>query len=229
MDEIPFVPWEEFYARFKWKQGEHMTLVGPTGQGKTTLALKLLAFRTYILVFVTKKKDPLLGELERAGYIRVKEWQGVPPGQGGPSKIVLAPPFDKDRPRTRTQQREFGEALDRVFEQGGWTVYMDEAVYITNNLKLAQEAELLWLQGRTLGVTMVAATQRPVNIPLVAYDQATHLFFWHDNDEANLSRISGLGGKSSLLIRRAVSELAFHEVLYLNTRTGEMVRTKARV
>jgi hypothetical protein len=58
------------------------------------------------------------------------------------------------------------------------------------------------------------------------YDQATHLFFWRDNDEANLKRIGGIGFLDAKLIRGTVAELPEHEALYINTRTGSLIRTQ---
>jgi hypothetical protein len=59
------------------------------------------------------------------------------------------------------------------------------------------------------------------------YDQATHLFFWRDNDDANLKRIGGIGSLDARLVRDTVAALPHHETLYVNTRTGRLVQTIA--
>ena len=59
------------------------------------------------------------------------------------------------------------------------------------------------------------------------YSQATHLFFWRTTDRADLGRIGGLGGIDPTLIRMRVAKLRGHECLYVNTRTGELLVTKA--
>jgi hypothetical protein len=59
----------------------------------------------------------------------------------------------------------------------------------------------------------------------MAYDQATHLFFWRDNDRRNLDRIAGLGGVDPQLVKDTVGRLALHEVAYVNTRDGQVLRT----
>jgi hypothetical protein len=56
------------------------------------------------------------------------------------------------------------------------------------------ELELFWLQGRSQGNSLITATQRPRFIPLEAYDQASHLFLWRDNDTANIARVAEMAG-----------------------------------
>src|SRR3954471_22907642 len=58
-----FVPWHDFASSFTFKQGEHCTLVGTTGSGKTTLARELLLpQRDYVVVLGTKAEDDSLYE-----------------------------------------------------------------------------------------------------------------------------------------------------------------------
>ena len=220
-----FLPWEEFQESLRWRQGEHLTLVGPTSAGKTTLALHLLPRRTHTIVFATKKRAPLIKKLARDGYETVKTSEEIHPQIH--RKYILAPPFQKGIRSVASQRENFRDALDTVFRQTGWAVYLDEVPYICEDLGLGNECKRLLLQGRTLGVTMAAATQRPVNIPLAFYSQARHLCFWQTNDERDLQRIGGLGGISAKEIRQAVTALRFdkHEVLYVNTRTRKMIRT----
>jgi hypothetical protein len=55
-------------------------------------------------------------------------------------------------------------------------------------------------------------------------DQSTHLFFWLDNDERNLKRLSGISWKSAKTVQGLIMNLDRYQVLYINTRTGEMAR-----
>lgn len=223
--EAPRMPWDEFIRKhFRWEQGEHVALIGPTGQGKTTLLTNLLPLHPHVVVFATKPKDESMSRLIRTGYYPVKEWQRLDPSQY-PRRVLWPDAGSLDSVQ---QQREvFHTAFQKIYREGGWTVAIDELWYIGNVLRLDMDVKLYLLQARALGISLLAATQRPAWVPLEVYDQSTHLFFWRDNDENNLRRLSGISFRSADLIRSVVSELERYQVLYINTRTGQMFRTKA--
>lgn len=222
----PRVPWDEFLSKyFRWEQGEHVALIGPTGQGKTTLLTNLLPLHPYVVVFATKPRDESMSRLIRHdNYYPVKEWQRLDPKQY-PRRVLW--PDAGSLNSVTNQQEVFHDAFGRIYREGGWTVAIDELWYIDNVLKLEMDVKLYLLQARALGISLLAATQRPAWVPLEIYDQSTHLFFWRDNDETNLRRLSGISFRSADLIRSVVSELEKFQVLYINTRTGQMFRTRA--
>lgn len=225
VDEVKQRDWSEFHPWFyrEWQQGEHVALVGPTGGGKTTLAKAILPRRSHVAVLVTKPKDSTLDGFRKDGFVRTERW----PGRHADAPRHLVWPRVKNMATDiHNQQRVFADVLEDVFATGHRAVYLDELRYVTETLRLQKHVQLLWLQGRSLKVSIVAATQRPAMVPLEMYDQSTHLFFWRDNDERNLKRISGIGYLSSDLIRNTVARLPKHHVLYVNTRTGDLVTTK---
>src|SRR5690606_28106209 len=101
--------------------------------------------------------------------------------------------------------------------------------YLNNDLRLEPLLKLIWQQGRSIGLSLVATTQRPVNVPLFMYDQSTHLFFFRDNDEANLRRIGGIGWLNARQIRETVAKIPKHYFLYVNTRDGRMIVSKKEI
>ena len=222
----PRVPWDEFVTSvLKWQQGEHVALIGPTGQGKTTLLTQLLPLHPHVTVFATKPKDESMERLIRfGGYYPIRKWQSLDPAKF-PRRVLWpdAMTLDSDR----VQSEVFHDAFSRIYREGGWTVAIDELWYIINILKLERDVKTYLLQARALGISLLCATQRPAWVPLEVYDQSTHLFFWRDNDENNLRRLSGISFRSADLIRSVVADLEKFQVLYINTRTGEMLRTRA--
>jgi hypothetical protein len=227
--------WSDFLADFRWEQGQHMTAIGPTGRGKTTLILELIR-RAYPCpwrtVLASKARDPVLEELrdERPPYVVHKEWLAIDPDVY--PRRILAPPLKRGAASKPEQARVFREALTSIFRQGGWMVYADELRYLTEFLGLREELELLWQQGRSLGVSVVGGVQRPRHVPLMAYDQATHLFFFHNPDVQTIKRMEEMtGGLDTSLVRDSVISLSSegHEVLYANTVTGQLVITRAEI
>jgi hypothetical protein len=141
-------------------------------------------------------------------------------------RVVLAPKI-AGLDSTDHQRAIFRHAMDSAFRQGGWCLYWDECRYLTEFLGLGREAEVLWQQGRSHGLTVVAAAQRPRHIPLVAYDQATHLFLWRTSDEQMLRRLGELAGAADPdSVRAGISLLDSHSMIYVNTVSGETARTR---
>lgn len=223
--EVPHVDWDTFIRdHFRWRQGEHLAAIGPTNSGKTTLILALLPYRRYVVFIATKPKDATLDGLRKEGFQVYKKWDPIAP-EVSPKRILW--PEIKDLGQVVNQRRVILDALKRIYVEGYWCVVVDELWYVINQLKLDLTIRTYLQQARSLGITLVMGTQRPAFVPLEVYDQSTHLFFWRDNDERNLKRLSGIGWLSARLIMRTIAHLEPHEVLYINTRTGLMVRTKA--
>lgn len=221
---IPFVQWADVERLMDWKQGEHVTIIGPTGQGKSTLALQLIRLRTWQLILATKPQDATLEEYVESGdWVKVKQW----PAHSSKKKVILWP--DVRGGDTSKQREAITAALRSVYDSGGWTVLIDELWHATNILKLERIIQLLFMQGRSLHVSVMVGAQRPAHVPLIVYDQATHLFLFGDRDEANIRRMGGLGWFSKREIMREVSSLRRHETLYINTREGAMMRTMVPV
>jgi hypothetical protein len=219
---VPRLPWAEALGALRWKQGEHVTMVGPSGGGKTSLALRLLPRRRYVAALGTKPRDATLDRLvKREGWHLSRTW---PVNHEVHPRVVFWPRIER-MADAEGQRLAVAAFLEDVYRNGGWTVYLDELRYVTGRLGLAREVELLWLQGRSLGVSLVGGTQRPAWVPLEAYDQATHLFLWRETDETNLRRLGGLAGVDTRTVRATIVELEHHEVLYVNTRTGLLFRT----
>lgn len=217
------VSWDAFMSNMDWRQGEHVTLIGPTGCGKTTVTMALLPLRNYVCFVATKPRDPLIKSLPRKGYTRVETW----PPPDYVSRAVLWPPITtmghKDRQRTAIRN-----AMHLQYRSGGWCVVADELRYISQTLGLKAECEMFWLQGRSLGLSFVTATQRPSWVPLEAYDQASHLFIWRETDRRNLDRLGDIGGVDTALVKRLVPKLPRHDFLYVNTRDGSMRISNAK-
>lgn len=223
--DAPRVPWDKFQQRvFVWQRGEHVALLGPTGQGKTFLMRALLPVHPYVVAIASKPRDDTMMELvTRQGYTKLDQW-GSYPVKDMPRRVLWPDAASIDA--AKDQRDVFHDAFGRIFREGGWTIAIDELWYITNVLKLELDVRMILLQGRSLQISFLSATQRPAFVPLEVYDQSTHLFFWRDNDDRNLQRLKEINARGGRILKTIVMNLEQHQVLYINTRTGQMVRTR---
>jgi hypothetical protein len=236
VEMAPFRRWAEFkdwflYERengagedLGWRQGDHLTAVGRTRSGKTTLIRELLPRRDFVVMLATKAEDPLYKKFEADGFEMTDHFD--PTNIEGPRKVIFKPGLRGTSKADQVDQREaFREVLSDIYRTGGWTVFADEVRYLSDNLGLRADLEVLWLQGATLGITMVVATQRPVSIPILAFD-ANHLFFFKTGDQKDIVTMTEYTGINSDLARVTIPRLPKHEVLYIDTVTDESARTK---
>lgn len=217
-DTDAVIPWETARAQMDWRQGEHVTIIGPTGQGKTTVGLDLMDRRGYPLIIATKPRDKTMDRMRRDGWHVIRKW---PPVR---DRSILWPKMTRTSDKY-DQAVAIRDALENVYVSGGYAVMIDELSYVLDELKCRDVITQIWQQGRALNISLVTCILRPSHVPLLAYDQATHIIMFRDNDETNLRRMGGLGHWSRADIMRQVSQLNRHEFLLLNTRTGRMVRS----
>lgn len=219
----PRVPWDTFVNMFEWNQGEHVGLIGPTGQGKTNLLINLLPLRTYNVVFATKPRDISMDRLIATGYVKMERWSSISP-ERSPRRVLWpnATTIDADE----TQKEVFGDAFRMIYTEGGWTLVVDEGFYVADLLGLKRQMKMIWTQGRALGISFVVATQRPAWVPREMYDGSTHMFFWRITDRRDVQNIQSMGAASTEAVTILVQNLERHQCLYVNTRTGQMVRTR---
>lgn len=212
--------WQDFQDRFKWSQGEHLTVLGPTGNGKTTLVTQLLERQPWVVFFGTKPRDETLDKLRADGYRRIKEWRDRSPLD---NRVLLWP--DSKRLDSVTKQRAvFLEALDEIFQAGAWTIVFDEVLEFVEELKMPLTVKRFLRQGRSSKIAVVSGSQRPVDVPLLCYSQATHLFLWRTTDAKDTKRFSEISGNvdKRAIERQLMSLPDRHSFLYVNTRTGDM-------
>jgi hypothetical protein len=224
----PRMPWDKFTSQvLRWNPGEHVALIGPTGQGKTTMLLAMLPLHHYVVIFGTKPRDDTMDKLiATGGYVRLDRWVPGLDADEYPKRIVW--PDAREIKSVENQKLVFADAFARIYREGGWTVAIDELWYFGNDgpLHMNNEIKLYLQQSRSLGISLVAGTQRPAWVPREIYTQCTHIMFWRINDDEDIRSIAGIGSANGSVVRELVQDLEPFQVLYLNTRTGQMVRTR---
>lgn len=147
----------------KWKQGEHMAIVGRTGSGKSMLLARLIEARRYRIIIRTKPDDVIYRGAREVATLRGLE------RDRDANAFVLDPAYDEHGP-------EIYSTLEWAYRTGGWSIAIDECYYVT---KLGRDMELelekLMTQGRSLKLTMVCGMQRPSRVPRFCLSEATHV------------------------------------------------------
>lgn len=221
--EVITFPREEFIEeRFDYETGEHVTLLGPTQSGKSTLAGQLIDHvateEVPAVILVMKPRDKTVTK-----WIKQYEWKKVetwPPvrffWQKKPEGYVLWPKhtFNTDRDNDKLSD-EFGRALMDSYKKGDRIVFGDEIYGLVAELGLKDDLITIYSRGSSMGCGLWAATQKPTHVPLWAYSQANHLFIANDPDERARERFGEIGGIDPKFVEYHVMRLPKYHWLYI--------------
>lgn len=232
----PYQRWPQFFDEWQWNSGEHVTMIAPTGSGKTVLARYLLRKAPvperggpgpFVVVLGIKSRDKeLYGPYQREGYRRVTRFDPNPGEDVWEERVIFAPQTERaGREGRNDRANALRTALQGIEQAGYWTTYADDVQYMAQQLGLSIELEEIWIKGRSEGISLMVASQEPRHIPVMAYGQATHLFIFKQPDKDRADRLGELTGVNREVTRETVLELPDHEFLYINKSTGRFVRS----
>jgi DNA helicase HerA-like ATPase len=148
---------------------EHTAILGCTGSGKTTLAgwtLSKSPFDRMPYILIDYKNDELIASINRIKEIGLHE--NVPEQPG----LYVVRPLP-------SEIEEMEKWLWKVWGRGHTGLYIDEAYLLPNK----EAIKNILAQGRSLRIPVIAASQRPVDVPRSIFTEASHIAVFRLNDD----------------------------------------------
>lgn len=218
--EIEEVSVEQWFAwmRSNWFQGEHVAIIGPTGSGKTTIAQILLEIRTYVVVLAVKRTDDTLEQFKSGahGLSKYKVISTWPPKYPNVRVVFWARP--KELGVTNDQQERLRNVVNKLYLQGGWTIFFDDAGYITGYLHMGGELGIMLNQGRSDNLTVVAAMTQPksmvARLPSETFKQCRHQLIFKFDNEDEVKAIAAIAGINWHRLLEIMAQLRDHDFIY---------------
>jgi hypothetical protein len=241
----PHVPWTTLlpYLRTNFIQGDHVSIFGPTGVGKTHLAFDIAEIRTYVLTIATKPHDELVDDALKRGYYRVQTddlridyvdnvplhkhviyWPQLSPAQA--RKVSHS---GRIQARKKFQKPRVQAAMGYIDLNGHWCLLIDEGTWVYKDLRLAEDVDSALTQWRSSKASIIILGQRPAWMGRYTLSMPTHIFLFHTANVEDAKSLGNIGGVDTKLIRELVQNLDrdAHEFLYLDLRHHKMFRSIA--
>lgn len=235
---------QEFFDDFfDYRAGEHLSLISPTGKGKTHLAYQCLdsAMRQNpslrVASLMPKSSDDAASAWAKS--LGLKETRDWPPRkrwwEDKPRGYIVWPEHDPNLDAAADRE-QVGNILRKAMHQQYWAgdsiTFADDIHVIAVLMGLNAEAEQFWTAGRSSGAGLWSANQKPSgtlnsgSVSSFSYNAPTHLFLGKDSDERNIKRFGEIGGVDPREVEGVVRNLKLYqingnsvsEVLYVDKR-----------
>lgn len=183
-------------------------IVGHTGSGKTTLALRLISgYRSLVVIDPKWRVD-----VPRAGVIA-----GDPRvfAQWWPQRIRRV--VYRPDPRARRHE-DVDEVISRVLAYGRTCLYVDEAMELSTPGWILPGYKRAITTGRELYVPVVSASQRPIGIHNTVLTEAEHCFAFKLTATGDRDKLAAFYGDDAG--EPVLEQYAF---LYAGIRSGGIV------
>lgn len=227
-----------------YRPGEHVSIIEPTGGGKTWLMYQLLqeSMRQHpglsVMSLMPKPRDRSTVEwAQRLDLREVPDWP--PPKRfkdmlnGPPAGYVLWPRHPLDAEPAQRRRYVGGilrRGLDDAYKRGRSITLLDDAHSSAVMMGLNDYLEETLINGRAGGAAAWVALQKPSgtqasgSVTSFVYSSPTHVFLGHDTEARNLRRLGEIGMFDSRETEDIVRGLELYQIgshtvsekLYLN-------------
>jgi hypothetical protein len=218
------VDWEDFWRQEGgFKPGQHLSVVGPTGTGKTyTLIWFAEQFDGHSILVVTKGDDEMIERLERErGWTIVRDVDDIFTAQGRPGRLLRKSLGDRWEKRERPAQRivywprvdttnlelraerlqaALQALVDRAYEycrsarSHRCFIGIDETAFAAMELGMNRRFTIVWNEGRSMRLSLGAAMQRTAWISKSARSAPSYVIVFGTSDPDDLADLAKLAG-----------------------------------
>jgi hypothetical protein len=121
------------------------------------------------------------------------------------------------------QSEVIQDAFDHLFKAKGWCLFIDELNYMCKFMGVQKPIESLHYIGRSSGISLVTAAQRPAYVPLAVMSNSSHAYVGRTRLAGDLKRMGDFGDVDPKATTRVIQSLPTkHDFLYMPTQ-GEGV------
>jgi hypothetical protein len=160
------------------KVGDRAAIIGKTGSGKTELAKQICRNYPFVVVFDPKRRIRWKGYKRCTTYASLiaepMQEQILANGEKVPvQRLIYAPDFAE-----LENEDVIGTFFRWVFERQNTTLYVDEVFLACFGKRIPRYYGACIMQGRELDITVISATQRPMDIPQIVLSESEHYFIF---------------------------------------------------
>lgn len=155
---------------------DRVTVIGPTGSGKTHAALWHLSHATFDVrpyVIIDPKREELIAQIDGAEYVDI----GEIPKQPG---IYVINPIPSDAPLV-------DEYLMQIWDHENVGIWMDESLQFGNT----DGVDAVLTQGRSKRIPVIMLMQRPTWVSRFAVSEATFIQYFGLYDKRDQAIVRG--------------------------------------
>lgn len=200
------VPWAELGPDFllAWGrpngkfQPEHVEVLGPTGCGKSwwekwVLLERVKLRHSHVVILLTKPADKTLATLD---WPVVTKW---PPSQWNDKNrqvVFHAKSSGLSKAARARQAEQVEQLLDGLWHPDANVVLaVDEIAYVEQELGLRTHMTTYMREGRTLGITVMASTQRPAGVSRAVHSETAWAVAFAPKDQDDAERMAQILGE----------------------------------
>jgi hypothetical protein len=205
------------------REPEHVEILGQNGSGKSFWVVTVLKARarvrgSHIVIVFTKPDDDTLTGV---GWPMIDHW---PPDYNQTHVIFAAKSKGISKAGREQQKEKILDLLNKLWvAKSNVIIYFDEVAYVSRDLGLNIEVEKYFREGRALGITVVATTQRPQGVTRYMHSESAWTVCFAPKDDADAERMAEvLGSKRLYMPILRMLDRTKYEFLIVHNLTGKM-------